>query len=180
METPSASSSETPTSPKLKESLVKKIIVAGLAGAVTLFFWSFVSHEPLDWHDSYHLRFKNEDAVKAVIEEERVCIEFFYGMKTGLDPVLVHYYRNTVKICGKHVRLVPSRLRIEEYFFAICDDSWRFLADRASFYLITDFLFQCWFYALVSTAQDSNVSTSCSEGLSKFFNYRSLARSSNC
>ncbi len=70
METPSASSSETPTSPKLKESLVKKIIVAGLAGAVTLFFWSFVSHEPLDWHDSYHLRFKNEEAVKAVIEKE--------------------------------------------------------------------------------------------------------------
>ena len=26
------------------ESLVKKIIVAGLAGAVTLFFWNFVSH----------------------------------------------------------------------------------------------------------------------------------------
>ena len=49
---------------------MKKIIIAGLAGAVIIFFWSFVSHEPLDWHDSYHLRFKNEEAVKAAIEKE--------------------------------------------------------------------------------------------------------------
>ena len=49
---------------------MKKIIVAGLAGAVTLFIWSFVTHEPLDWHDSYHLRFNNEEAVKAVIAME--------------------------------------------------------------------------------------------------------------
>ena len=49
---------------------MKKILVSGLAGALTLFFWSFVSHEPLDWHDSYHLRFNNEETVKAVIEKE--------------------------------------------------------------------------------------------------------------
>ncbi len=49
---------------------MKKVIVAGLAGAVTLFFWSFISHMGLGWHNSYLLRFDNEDAVEAVLLNE--------------------------------------------------------------------------------------------------------------
>lgn len=49
---------------------MKKIILAGLAGAVTLFIWDAVSHLALDWHESYTLRFNNEDAVTAILSEE--------------------------------------------------------------------------------------------------------------
>ena len=49
---------------------MKKIIIAGLAGAVTLFIWSSVSHMMLGWHESYTLRFNDEDAVTAILSKE--------------------------------------------------------------------------------------------------------------
>ena len=49
---------------------MKKIIIAGLAGAVTLFIWSSVSHMMLGWHESYTLRFNDEEAVTAILKKE--------------------------------------------------------------------------------------------------------------
>ena len=49
---------------------MKKIIIAGLIGAVTLFIWSSVSHMALGWHESYTLRFNDEDAITAILSKE--------------------------------------------------------------------------------------------------------------